>query len=131
MIITVYSYIFRYIQQYSTMFRPIFRHIRACWGTLRHIEAYSDIIVAYWAIFRTLGNLCIYNRLVFSQLFDFCGNLGNVKQNRLEKLVSPVKWSAWLYPSTLQNFATRHFFDVNEVSIVFSIERDFKTGETN
>ena len=50
-----------------------------------------------------------------------------LKKNRLEKLVSPVKWSAWLYASTLQNFARWHFFDVNEASIVFSSEKDVKT----
>ena len=43
-----------------------------------------------------------------------------LKKNRLEKLVSPVKRSALLHASTLQNFARRHFFDVNEVSIVIS-----------
>ena len=37
--------------------------------------------------------------------------------NRLEKFVYPVKLSAWLYASALQNFAMHHFFDV---SIVFS-----------
>ena len=53
-----------------------------------------------------------------------------LKKNRLKKLVSAVKWSAWLYASTLQNFAARrHFFDVNKVSVVFSRERDVKTGE--
>ena len=31
-----------------------------------------------------------------------------------------VKRSAWLYAFTSQNIARRHFFDVNEVSIVFS-----------
>ena len=40
-----------------------------------------------------------------------------LKKNRLEKLVSPVKRSAWLY-------------DINEVSIVFSWEIDIKTGES-
>ena len=68
-------------------------------------------------------------RLVFSGFFDIRGNLGNVKEKRLEKLVCPVKWSAWLYASTLQNFARQHFFDVNGVSIVISWERDVETGE--
>ena len=45
-----------------------------------------------------------------------------LKKN-LEKLISPVKWSAWLYASALQNFAARHFFDVNKDFIVFSRER--------
>ena len=52
-----------------------------------------------------------------------------LKKNRLGKPVSPVKRSALLHASTLQNFARRHFFDVNEVSIVFSWEIDIKTGE--
>ena len=43
--------------------------------------------------------------------------LGMLTKNRLEKLVSLLKRSAWLHASTLQNFARRHFFDVNEVSI--------------
>ena len=40
-----------------------------------------------------------------------------------------LKWSAWLYASTLQNFVRRHFFDVNKVSFVFSWQKDVKTGE--
>ena len=52
-----------------------------------------------------------------------------LKKNRLEKLVFPVKWSAWLYASTLQNFARQHFFNVNEVSIVILWERNVETGE--
>ena len=67
-------------------------------------------------------------RLVFSRFFCFCRNLGNVKENRLEKLAYPVKWSTWLYASTLPNFARRHFFNVNEVSNVFFWERDDKRG---
>ena len=59
-------------------------------------------------------------RLAFTRSFDLRGNLGNVKKKQIEKLVSPVKKSAGLHASTLQNFATQHFFDVNEVSIVFS-----------
>ena len=34
------------------------------------------------------------SRLVFSRFFDLPGNLGMLKKNRLEKLVSPVKRSA-------------------------------------
>ena len=52
-----------------------------------------------------------------------------LKKNQLEKPVSLVKWSVWPYPSTLQNFARRHFFDMNGVSIVISLERDAETGE--
>ena len=54
-------------------------------------------------------------RLVFSQFFD---NRRNVKEKSARKTCSPAKWSAWLHGSTLQNFAARHFFDVNEVSIL-------------
>ena len=52
-----------------------------------------------------------------------------LKKNVLEKLVSPVKRIARLHASTLQNFDRRYFFDVNEVSIVFSWETYIKTGE--
>ena len=45
-----------------------------------------------------------------------------LKKNQQEKSVSPVKRSA------LQNFAKRHFFDVNEVATEFSWEIDIKTG---
>ena len=41
-----------------------------------------------------------------------------------------MKKSAWLHASTLQNFARQHFFDVNDVSFVFSLEIDIKTGES-
>ena len=51
-------------------------------------------------------------------------------KNWLEKLFSPVKRSALLHASTLQNFARPYFFDVNEVSIVLSWEIDIKTGES-
>ena len=54
---------------------------------------------------------------------------GMLKKNRQEKLVSPVKRSALLHASTLQNVARQHFFNVNEVSIVFSWEIDTKTGK--
>ena len=63
---------------------------------------------------------CEKGRLVFSRFFNIRGNLGNVKKNRLEKLVSPVKKSALLHASSRQNFAWRHFFDVDGVSIVTS-----------
>ena len=52
-----------------------------------------------------------------------------IKKNWLEKLVSPVKRSALLLASTLQNFARWQFVDVNEVFIVFSWEIDIKTWE--
>ena len=59
------------------------------------------------------------SRLVFSRFFDICGNLWNVKEKPTRKLPA-VKWSAWLYATTFQNFARRHFFDVNGVSIAIS-----------
>ena len=40
-----------------------------------------------------------------------------------------MKRIPWLHASSLQNFARRHFLDVNEVSIVFPREIDIKTGE--
>ena len=45
------------------------------------------------------------------------------------KPVFPVKRSAWLHASTLQNFARRNFFEVNEVSFVLSRKNRAKTGE--
>ena len=68
------------------------------------------------------------SRLIFSWSFNICGNLKNVKK-KLGKLFFPVKWSTWLYTSTLQNFARQHFFDVGRVSIVVSWERGVETGE--
>ena len=40
-----------------------------------------------------------------------------------------VSFIALLDASELQSFTGRHFFDVNEVSIVFLWEVDIKTGE--
>ena len=42
-----------------------------------------------------------------------------LKKNGVEKLVSPVKCSTWLYVSYLEKFARWHLFDVNKVSVVF------------
>ena len=48
--------------------------------------------------------------------FSICAEMsGLLKKNRLEKPVFLVKQSAWLHASTLQNFARRHFFEVNEI----------------
>ena len=69
-------------------------------------------------------------RQVFSRFLDCAETSGELKKNRLEKLVSPVKRSSWFYASTLQNFARRYFYDVNKVSIVFSRTTDIKTGES-
>ena len=52
-----------------------------------------------------------------------------LKKKRLEKLVSPAKWRAWLYTSALQNVDKQHFFDVSGVSVVISWERDVEMGE--
>ena len=70
------------------------------------------------------------SRLVFSRFFDIRRNLENVKKKQLGKLVSPVKRSTWLYASTFQNFARRHFFGVDGVSIVIARERDVEKGES-
>ena len=39
-----------------------------------------------------------------------------------------LKWSAWPYASTLQNFVRRHFFDVNKVSFYFHDKKMLKRG---
>ena len=63
--------------------------------------------------------------------FWICAGIsGMLKKNWLEKFVSPMKRSPWLYASGLQKLARRHFFDINEVSIVFSWEIDIKTGDS-
>ena len=66
---------------------------------------------------------CLVGFFIFAEISEM------LKKTQLEKLVSPVKWSAWLYASTLQNFARWHFFDVNRVSIVISWEGDVEMGE--
>ena len=59
-------------------------------------------------------------RLVLSR-FWICAKIpGILKKNQLEEFVSPVKKSALLHASNMQNFVRQHFFDVNEVCIVFS-----------
>ena len=45
-----------------------------------------------------------------------------LRKKRLEKL-SPVKRGAWLHAFTLQNFARRHLFDVNEVYCILMRNR--------
>ena len=50
---TVYSGIFRHIQEHSAMFN----HVQVYWGILSHIQAYSGITETYWAIFKTLCNI--------------------------------------------------------------------------
>ena len=63
--------------------------------------------------------------------FWICAEVsGILKKNWLEKLVSPVKRSALIHASILQNFTRRHFFDLNKIFIVFSWEIDIKTWES-
>ena len=75
---------------------------------------------------------CKHSRLVFCGSLIFAEILEMLKKNQLKKLVSPVKWSAWLLASTLQNFvlAGFSFYFVSPVLKSLSRERDFKTGET-
>ena len=89
---------------------------------------YFILYIGNWIVLYNLLNKS-FSRLAFSRFFDIRGISEMLKKNRLEKLISPVKWSAWLHASTLQNFARRHFFDVNGVSIVILWERDVETGE--
>ena len=49
---TAYSGSFKCIQGHSA----ISSHGQVYWETLRHIEAYSDIIEAYWVISRPIQN---------------------------------------------------------------------------
>ena len=85
----------------------------------------SKSIILNWFFYIQFKASLNQNRLAFSRFLDLYE-----KKNRLEKLVSLVKRTAWLHASTLQNFARRHFSDVNEVSIVFSWEIDIETGES-
>ena len=40
---------------------------------------------------KNISEIDLFSRLVFSRFFDIRGTLGNVKKNRLEKLVSAAK----------------------------------------
>ena len=96
----------------------------------RYMQISSSVFLLHiWKF----SNLCQHNqllKLVFSRgFFIFAEMSETLKKNRLEELLSPVKWSAWLYASTLQNFARRYFFAVNGVSIVILWERDIEMGE--
>ena len=55
-----------------------------------------------------------------SRFYYFRRNLENVLKEKPtgEKLVPRSAWPS--QNSTLQNFAWRHFFDVNEISVIFS-----------
>ena len=57
---TVYSGIFRDIQQYSVMFRHIVGHE----GILRHIRSLLRRKESYFVILGTLCNPCKYNRTI-------------------------------------------------------------------
>ena len=59
-----YSGIFRHIQRHSA----IFSHVQAYQKTLRQIQALLWNVEPYSDIFRTLCNLCIYNRIIFRTL---------------------------------------------------------------
>ena len=66
-----------------------------------------------------------------SPVFYLRGNIGNVKEKPTRKTCfSREKKRLTLHASTLQNFAKRHFFNVNEISLVFSWEIVIKTGES-
>ena len=58
------------------------------------------------------------SRVVFSLFFDIRGNLGDVKEKPTRKTRFSREMKRLVYASTLQNFARRHFFDVNGVYIV-------------
>ena len=60
--------------------------------------------------------------------FWVCVENSGMYKKRTRK--TPVKRSPWLQAPTLQNFARRDFFNVNEVSIAFSWEMNIKIGES-
>ena len=104
-----------------------------CWWNLISL---FPIFFLQWAVYFLLKYFFLYDskifqnkrvihilaRLVFSRFFDFRENLDNVKEKPARK--------SWFHASTLQNFARRNFFDVNEVSIVYSWKIYIKTGES-
>ena len=111
--------IFRYIAPVS---RKKFFDIQAtieCRFTLQRVR---DMIRTYSQMHRT--EKCSQHssiiKLVFSRFFDIRGNLGNVKEKPTGKICCSREKSALLPASSRQNFAWRHFFDVNGVSIVIS-----------
>ena len=78
-----------------------------------------DYVPFLYALFLRSFYLPFLFRLVFSRFLDLRGSLGNIKE-KLARKTCFSREKKRLAPSTLQNFARRHFFDVNEVSIVFS-----------
>ena len=94
-------------------------------------KKYIRILLLNASLLLSYKSIRPFYRLVFRLGFLIFAEISEMlKKNRLEKFVSAVKWSTWLYVSTLQNFASRHLFDVNGVSIVISSERDVETGES-
>ena len=69
-------------------------------------------------------------RQVFSRIFYLRRNLENVKEKPTRKTCYPLEKKRLTPPIYPSNFARRHFFNVNKVSIVFSSEVYIKTGES-
>ena len=61
---------------------------------------------------------------------DLRGNARNAKEKVARKTCFSREKSAWLHASTRQNFAWWQFFKVNGIIIIFSWEKDIKTGES-
>ena len=95
----------------STQFPTFFANKHNC--TFRNQHKFDHYWSLHWQILSFRLDQYLFGFLIFEEISEM------LKKNRLEKLVSPVKRSAWLYASTLQNFAG-HFVDVNEISFVFS-----------
>ena len=90
----------------------------------------SDYVPFLYALFCALF-ICLFYLDWYLVGFWICAEVsGILKKNWLEKLVSPVKRSALIHASILQNFTRRHFFDLNKIFIVFSWEIDIKTWES-
>ena len=53
---------------------------------------------------------------------------GLLKKSRLGKLLPPLKGYALLYVSTKETFAWPRFFQVSEISIIFSRQKELKRG---
>ena len=93
---TVYSNIFKHIEGHL----GIFSHVRAYWGTLKHIETFRH----YWGIlnhiqtFRTLCNPWIHNHVIFrtqahlgfkvsSKTWQTCKMMGNIQSYGIVRTV--------------------------------------------
>ena len=106
----------------GTCLKQQLKHQDIAWGLYKVYN--KDNITASLTLF-----WCLY-RLVFSRFLDLCESLGIVKEKPTRKTCFSREKKRLLHASTLQNFAMRHFFDVNEVSVVFSWEIDIKTRES-